>query len=235
MKIQKGFGVLSALLAAAIPAVALANQPTYQDRQMASSDGKQWVERTVRLSDFNGGEVTVQVRLFKDGKGGYVYRYNDQTEPTKLYHQAACEVTNSKARHGETIISGESAVVGWSCEGESDPAAKFKPSASDMVQPLAGYYVFALAPSGSAPIGVNFNSVGTARSQSSLAGKASGALSLDNGRCTTSASDEHTGPFTGTYTLQVVCIGVRRGVIPTAMSACIPRVCSTNNGSINVY
>ncbi|HEL4266524.1 TPA: hypothetical protein UM524_001276 [Stenotrophomonas maltophilia] len=235
MKIQKGIRVLSALVVAAIPTLVMASQPTYQDRQMASSDGKQWVERTVRLSDFNGGEVTVQVRLFKDGKGGYVYRYNDQTEATKLYHQAACEVTNSKARHGETVISGESAVVGWSCEGESDPAAELKPAASDMVQPKAGYYVFALAPSGSAPIGVNFNSVGTARFQSSLAGKSTGALSLDNGRCTTSASDEYTGPFTGTYTLQVVCIGVRRGVIPTAMSACIPRVCSTNNGAVDVY
>lgn len=226
---------MCALVMAAMPTLALANQSSYHDRQVASSDGRQWVERTVRLSDFSDGEVAVQVRLFKDGKGGFVYRYNDQTEATKLYHQAACEVTNSTARRGETVISGESAVVGWSCEGVSDPAEDLNPATTDMAHPRAGYYVFALAPSGSAPIGVNFNSVGTARFQSSLAGKATGALSLDNGRCTASASDEYTGPFTGAYTLQVVCIGVRRGAIPTATSACIPRICSTNHGSINVY
>ncbi|MBH1666986.1 hypothetical protein I5U73_18140 [Stenotrophomonas maltophilia] len=232
---KKEFRLLCALGMATMHTVAMANQSSYQDRQMASSDGRQWVERTVRLSDFEGGDVAVQVRLFKDGKGGFVYRYDDQNETTKLYHQAACEVMNSKVRRGETVISGESAVVGWSCEGDSDPAEDSNSASSDMTQPRAGYYIFALAPRGSAPIGVNFNSVGTARFQSSLAGKSTGTLSLDNGRRMTSASDEYAGPFTGSYTLQVVCIGVRRGVIPTAASARIPRVCSPNHGSINVH
>lgn len=150
---KKEFRLLCALGMATMHTVAMANQSSYEDRQMASSDGRQWVERSVRLSDFEGGDVAVQVRLFKDGKGGFVYRYDDQNEATKLYHQAACEVMNSKVRRGETVISGESTVVGWSCEGDSDPAEDSNPASSDMTQPKAGYYVFALAPSGSAPIG----------------------------------------------------------------------------------
>lgn len=86
---KKEFRLLCALGMATMHTVAMANQSSYQDRQMASSDGRQWVERTVRLSDFEGGDVAVQVRLFKDGKGGSVYRYDDQNEITKLHHRRA--------------------------------------------------------------------------------------------------------------------------------------------------
>ncbi|WP_146187064.1 hypothetical protein [Stenotrophomonas sp. HMWF023] len=232
MKIRNGVSILCALVAASLSTAVAANQAPYQDRPMASADGKRWIERTAQLSDFNGGLVAIRIRFFQDGKGGLVYRFDDQIEATKLYHQAACEVTHAKARRGETVVSGE-AVAGWSCESEATTPASVDPSA-ELPGPMAGYYVYALAPSGSAPLGVNFNSVGTARYQSSIAGQSNATLSIDNGRCMTSATDHYAGPFTGTYTLQVVCIGERRGLIDTAMSACIPQLCSTNNGAIDV-
>ncbi|WP_180876078.1 hypothetical protein [Stenotrophomonas maltophilia] len=184
---KKEFRLLCALGMATMHTVAMANQSSYQDRQMASSDGRQWVERTVRLSDFEGGDVAVQVLLFKDGKGGSVYRYDDQNEATKLYHQAACEVMNSKARRGETVISGESAVVGWSCEGDSDPAEDSNPASSDMTQPKAG--VLRLC------IGAQWECAN--RSQLQFGGNCSFREFVGREiyrRCMTSASDEYAGP-----------------------------------------
>lgn len=210
-----------------------ASEISHADRELASLDGKKWIARTASLTDFDGGRVVVELRLFEDGKGGLVYRYGDQTEATKLYHQASCEETGAEVRRGDTVIQGE-AVAAWSCMGAPGKQEDSEKSTGIMDAPRAAYYVHALAPSGSAPLGVNFHSVGIARYQSSIAGESNANVSIDNGRCTASAVDHHTGPFVGNYELKVVCIGVQRGLLNTSMSACIPRVCSTDVGAVEV-
>jgi|GEM_PF-2035616 len=177
-------------------ASAHASDRSYTDHELASRDGKKWITRTAALTDFDGGQVVVELRLFEDGKGGLVYRYDDQTEATKLYHQASCEETGAEVRRGDTVLGGES-VAAWSCMGVADKQAESEKSTESTDAPRAAYYVHALAPSGSAPLGVNFHSVGIARYQSSIAGESNGNVSIDNGRCTASAVDHHTGPFVG--------------------------------------
>lgn len=161
-------GVWMAALALA-SASAHASDRSYTDHELASRDGKKWITRTAALTDFDGGQVVVELRLFEDGKGGLVYRYDDQTEATKLYHQASCEETGAEVRRGDTILGGES-VAAWSCTGVADKQAESEKSTERTDAPRAAYYVHALAPSGSAPLGVNFHSVGIARYQSSIAG-----------------------------------------------------------------
>jgi len=95
-----------------------AGERSHADRQLASLDGRKWIVRTASLTDFDGGRVVVELRLFEDGKGGLVYRYDDQSEATRLYHQAACEETGAEVRRGDTVIRGE-AVAAWSCIGAS--------------------------------------------------------------------------------------------------------------------
>ncbi|MFS5596693.1 hypothetical protein V2V61_11090, partial [Streptococcus agalactiae] len=102
---------------------------SFRDRPLPSSDGKTWIVRSALLTDFNGGQVLVESRLFEDGKGGLVYRFDAQTEATRIYHQAACETTDATARHGDTTLYGETAAA-WSCSGgtneleESDAATR---------------------------------------------------------------------------------------------------------------
>lgn len=89
---------------------------SFRDRPLPSSDGKTWIVRSALLTDFNGGQVLVESRLFEDGKGGLVYRFDAQTEATRIYHQAACETTDATVRHGDTTLYGETAAA-WSCSG----------------------------------------------------------------------------------------------------------------------
>lgn len=95
-----------AILVAVAPGLAAANpiaseSSAIHERQLESSDGKKWIVRTIPTSDFQGGTVMVEQRLFRDGKGGLVYRFDDQSQATKIYHQALCEAKDSVPQEGQ--------------------------------------------------------------------------------------------------------------------------------------
>lgn len=90
-----------------------AESPLSVDRIVTEANGRPHVIRRSEWSDFNGGTVQVEQRLSPDGSGRLIYRYAEQTEATKLYHQAFCEALDMEPSPGEGIIDGPA--TGWAC------------------------------------------------------------------------------------------------------------------------
>ncbi|MFL0335663.1 hypothetical protein [Stenotrophomonas maltophilia] len=223
-----------AILIAATPGLAIANQiasdkSAIHERQLESSDGKKWIVRTIPSSDFNGGQVMVEQRLFRDGKGGLVYRFDDQSQATKTYHQALCEAKDSVPSRGATTISGE-AVWSWSCTNSKAGAPS---SSSTPISARSSDYLFAVAPDGNYPVGSNFTSSGAIAFKSVVAGDMKATLSIDDGRCTTSVSEPYSTPFEGSHVAQLACLISDARTVNTSMEGCIPQRCATGRGSLN--
>lgn len=223
-----------AILVAFTPGLATANQiaserSAIHERQLESSDGKKWIVRTIPSSDFQGGKVMVEQRLFRDGKGGLVYRFDDQSQATKIYHQALCEAKDSVPSKGATTISGE-AVWSWSCTNNKADA----PSSSNApISARSSDYLFAIAPNGYYPVGQNFTSTGAVAFVSAVAGDMKATLSIDDGRCTTSVTEPYSAPFEGSHTAQVACLISDARAVNTSMEGCIPQRCATDRGSLS--
>ncbi len=223
-----------AILAAVAPGLAAANpiaseRSAIHERQLESSDGKKWIVRTIPTSDFQGGTVMVEQRLFRDGKGGLVYRFDDQSQATKIYHQALCEAKDSVPSRGATTISGE-AVWSWSCTNSKADA----PSSSNApISARSSDYLYAVAPDGYYPVAKNFTSTGAVAFKSVVAGDMKATLSIDDGRCTTSVTEPYSSPFEGTHTAQVACLISDARTVDTSMEGCIPQRCATGRGSLS--
>lgn len=223
-----------AILMAATPGLASANQianerSAIHERQLESSDGKKWIVRTIPSSDFQGGKVMVEQRLFRDGRGGLVYRFDDQSQATKIYHQALCEAKDSVPSRGATTISG-GAVWSWSCTNSKADA----PSSSNTpISARSSDYLYAVAADGYYLVGQNFTSTGAVAFKSVVAGDMKATLSIDDGRCTTSVTEPYSTPFEGTHTAQVACLISDARTVNTSMEGCIPQRCATGRGSLS--
>ncbi len=223
-----------AILVAFTPGLATANQiaserSAIHERQLESSDGKKWIVRTIPSSDFQGGKVMVEQRLFRDGKGGLVYRFDDQSQATKIYHQVLCEAKDSVPSKGATTISGE-AVWSWSCTNSKADA----PSSSNApISARSSDYLYAVAPDGYYLVGQNFTSTGAVAFISAVAGDMKATLSIDDGRCTTSVTEPYSTPFEGSHTAQVACLISDARAVNTSMEGCIPQRCATGRGSLS--
>ncbi|MBN4984634.1 hypothetical protein JY440_15825 [Stenotrophomonas maltophilia] len=228
------FVIALAILAATTPSLASASQianeeSAIKERQLESSDGKQWVARIIPSPDFNGGKVLVEQRLFKDGKGGLVYRFDDQTPATKTYHRALCEAKDSVPSRGATTISGQAA-WSWSC---TNSKADTSSSSNAPISARSSDYLFAVAPDGNYPVGSNFTSSGVIAFKSVVAGDMKATLSIDDGRCTTSVSEPYSTRFDGTHIAQVACLISDARTVNTSMEGCIPQRCATSRGFLN--
>lgn len=93
--------------------VSAAESPLSIDQTVAEANGRTHVIRRSDWSDFNGGTVQVEQLLRPDGDGRLIYRYAEQTEATRLYHQAFCDALDMAPSPGEGILDGPA--TGWAC------------------------------------------------------------------------------------------------------------------------
>lgn len=132
--------------------------------------GPSRIVRTAEWPDFIGGTVSVEQSLIRNSKGQYVYRYDDQSEATKQYHEASCTDIGMNPAKGESITVGPGSAA-WHCSNiESNSVGETK--STD--------YVIAYAPNGQVSAGQNFVSYGTVRFNSSVGGNIQGSAQIDN-------------------------------------------------------
>lgn len=180
------------------------------------------IVRSAEWPDFIGGTTSVEQSLTRNSKGQYVYRYDDQTEATKQYHEASCEDIGMNPAKGESITVGPGSAA-WHCSSiESSNAGDAK--STD--------YVIAYAPNGQVSAGQNFVSHGTVRFNSSVSGNIQGSAQIDNGRCQTFYSEYYPPNTVGSHTARVLCFAHSPQTMNTLMEGCVPRACASDRGSI---
>ena len=203
---------------------AAANTPLSVDRFVTDADGGSYVVMTSEWTDFNGGTMQVEQRLSLDGFGRLIYRYDEQTEATKLYHQAFCETMNMLPSQGEGIMGGPS--TGWACTTDvfDDDTAGHAPSNSID-------WVTATAPNGRVPVGVSYRSFGQMRMESSIGGARRATIGVDNGRCSFTDVKNYAGSFRESTSLSITCIVHESRFVNTSMNVCIPKQCVSDAGT----
>lgn len=181
------------------------------------------IVRSAEWPDSIGGTVSVEQSLTRNSKGQYVYRYDDQSEATKRYHEASCTDIGMNPAKGESITVGPGSAA-WHCSSiESNGASDAK--STD--------YVFAYAPNGQVSAGQNFVSYGTVRFNSSVSGNIQGSAQIDNGRCQTFYSEYYPPNTVGNHTARVLCFAHTPQTMNTLMEGCVPRACASDRGSIS--
>lgn len=84
------------------------------------------IVRTAEWPDLIGGTVSVEQSLIRNSKGQYVYRYDDQSEATKQYHEASCADIGMNPAKGESITVGPGGAA-WHCSNiESNSVGETK-------------------------------------------------------------------------------------------------------------
>lgn len=221
------------LIATSFVAAASEEQP-YSDRIEVDSSGNRIVVRSSSVPDPNGGTRKVEQRLDQVDETTYIYDPSIQTEATTKYHEEFCAQHGLEpSLDGESVISG--AVSGWGCQR---PRAQ-RESHDETSGPQSGAsekstdYVFAIAPSGSFPVG-NLLVHGRARATSSVAGALSATASADNGRCSFSQTWNYGGAFNDDRQVWVNCYVGQPRFINSRMEACVPRQCGHATGTISV-
>jgi hypothetical protein len=198
--------------------------PLSEDRIEQNPGGISYVIRGTEWSDFDGGTVRVEQRLSSDGPGRLIYRYDDQTEATKLYHQAFCDAMDMVPSLGEGVMEGPSA--GWGCISTN-------PDALDTFgrPPKSADWVTATAPNGRVPVGVSYHSSGQMRMESSVGGRRQATIGVDNGRCTFTDIKHYAAPFRESSAIAVTCIVNEPRFVSTSMDVCIPTLCGSDRGT----
>ncbi|WMJ67646.1 hypothetical protein [Stenotrophomonas sp. 24(2023)] len=209
-------------MTAAMPAFADSDLST--DRTERSPQGDLIIVRRTAWPDFDGGTVQVEQHLKPDGSGRLIYRYKDQPEATKLYHQAFCASMDMQPSQGEGRIEGPAA--GWACTSEMDIDGR-----SSHVGPKSIDWVTATAPSGQVPVGVSYYSTGQMAAESSVAGTRTARIGVDNGRCDFSDTRHYTSSFSLREAVGVTCIVHESRFVSTSLDVCIPKQCASNRGT----
>ena len=192
------------------------------ERQLESSDGKKWIVRTIPTSDFQGVTVMVEQRLFRDGKGGLVYRFDDQSQATKIYHQALCEAKTLSPQEGQPQSPERQCGV-----GPAQTAKLMSPLRAMLQSRQELGLSVRCRPRRVLSCSKNFTSTGAVAFKSVVAGDMKATLSIDDGRCTTSVTEPYSSPFEGTHTAQVACLISDARTVNTSMEGCIPQRCAT--------
>lgn len=180
------------------------------------------IVRSAEWPDFIGGTISVEQSLTRNSKGQYVYRYDDQTEATKQYHEASCADLGMNPAKGESITVGPGSAA-WHCSSIDSNSASDAKSTD---------YVIAYAPNGQVSAGQNFVSYGTVRFNSSVSGNIQGSAQIDNGRCRTFYSEYYPPNTVGNHTARVLCFAHSPQTMNTLMEGCVPRACASDRGSI---
>ncbi|HEL4298249.1 hypothetical protein [Stenotrophomonas maltophilia] len=180
------------------------------------------IVRSAEWPDFIGGTVSVEQSLTRNSKGQYVYRYDDQSEATKQYHEASCADIGMNPAKGESITVGAGSAA-WHCSSIES---------SNVSDAKSTDYVIAYAPNGQVSAGQNFVSYGTVRFNSSVSGNIQGSAQIDNGRCQTFYSEHYPPNTVGNHTARVLCFAHSAQTMNTLMEGCVPRACASDRGSI---
>lgn len=219
---MKSIAVVIGILASA--QLCAEERPLSVDQVVAESDGIGHIIRRTEWTDFNGGMVEVDQLLKSDGFGRHVYRYDEQTEATKLYHQAFCDAMGMSPSPGEGIVVGSAA--GWACSSSDADALDEGQS-----QPKVADWATAIAPSGRVPVGATFTSNGQIRVESSVGGERRATVGVDNGRCSYASVTHYANAFRENTAISVACIVHASRFVNTSMDVCIPRVCGSDRGT----
>lgn len=211
-------------LAIATASPAFAETPLSVDRTELSAKGEIIIVRRTTWPDFDGGQIQVDQHLKPDGFGRLIYRYSDQSEATKLYHQAFCASMDMKPSQGEGTIEGPAA--GWACTRENTPGNPTSKWSSKSID-----WVTATAPNGRVPVGVSYYSTGQMNAESSVAGARTAKIGIDNGRCYFSDTRHYSSPFYLSEGIGVVCTIMESRFVSTSLDVCIPRQCASNRGT----
>jgi len=213
---------LSATFFLAVPA--FSQTPLSTDRVELGANGDRTIIRSSTWPDFDGGSVQVDQRLNPDSLGRLVYRYEQQNEATKLYHQAFCANMDMEPSKGEGVIRGPA--TGWACthevqEGRTQPQSDLKNTD----------WVSATAPAGRVPVGASYFSSGRMAATSSVAGARSATVGVDNGRCSFTDTRHYGAPFSLSEGIGVSCIVHESRFLNTSLDVCIPKQCTSNRGT----
>lgn len=204
--------------------VSAEEHPLSGDRIEQDPGGISYVVRSTEWSDFDGGTVRVEQRLSADGSGRLIYRYDEQTEATKLYHQAFCDSMDMVPSLGEGSVDGQGA--GWGCSSAAtDALGTFghPPGSAD--------WVTATAPDGRVPVGVSYHSSGQMRMESSVGGRRQATIGVDNGRCSFTDIKHYGAPFRESSAIAVTCIVNEPRFVSTSMDVCLPTLCGSDRGT----
>ena len=214
--------ILCLAIATALPA--FAETPLSVDRTELSPKGELIIVRRTTWPDFDGAQIQVDQRLKPDDFGRLIYRYKDQTEVTKLYHQAFCASMDMEPSQGEGMVEGPA--TGWACTREAIPrypASQGNPKSID--------WVTATAPSGRVPVGISYYSTGQMNAESSVAGARTARIGVDNGRCYFSDTRHYSSPFYLSEGIGVICTVNESRFVSTSLDVCIPKQCASNRGT----
>ncbi len=213
---------LSATLLLAVPA--FSQTPLSTDRVELGPTGDRTIIRRSTWPDFDGGSVQVDQRLYPDSSGQLIYRYEQQNEATKLYHQAFCADMDMEPSKGEGIIRGPA--TGWACTHE------IKEGGAQLQSGLKSTdWVSATAPAGRVPVGVSYFSSGRMAATSSVAGTRSATVGVDNGRCSFTDTRQYGAPFSLSEGIGVSCVMHESRFLNTSLDVCIPKQCTSNRGT----
>lgn len=216
---------LLTLCAAMITAVpAYADTPLSTDSTRHSSQGDLIIVRRTVWPDFDGGTIPVEQYLKPEGSGRLLYRYQDQPEATKLYHQAFCASMDMEPSQGEGRIGGPA--TGWACTRETGTHGR----RSDL-GPKSIDWATATAPSGQVPVGVSYYPTGQMAAESSVAGVRTAKIGVDNGRCDFSDTRHYASPFSLREAVGVICTVSESRFVNTSLDVCIPKQCASNRGT----
>ncbi len=213
---------LSASFFLAVPAFSQTLLST--DRLELGANGDRTIIRRSTWPDFDGGSVQVDQRLNPDSLGHLVYRYEQQNDATKLYHQAFCADMDMEPSKGEGIIRGPA--TGWACTHEVHEGG-----AQSQSDPKSTDWVSATAPAGRVPVGVSYFSSGRMSAASSVAGARSATVGVDNGRCSFTDTRHYGAPFSLSEGIGVSCIMKESRFLNTSLDVCIPKQCTSNRGT----
>ncbi|WP_368865519.1 hypothetical protein [Stenotrophomonas maltophilia] len=211
-------------LATAMAVPAFAETPLSVDRTELDSKGEIIIVRRTTWPDFDGAHIQVDQHLKPDGFGRLIYRYSDQSEATKLYHQAFCASMDMEPSQGEGTIEGPAA--GWVCTRENAPG-----SSASKLNWKSIDWVTATAPNGRVPVGISYYSTGQMNAESSVAGARTATLGVDNGRCHLSDTRHFSSPSSLSEGIGVICTVNESRFVSTSLDVCIPKQCASNRGT----
>jgi len=127
-----------AILMLIVPACVQAAGEVQADGQAADqAKAPARIVRSAEWPDFIGGTVSVEQSLTRNSKGQYVYRYDDQSEATKQYHEASCADIGMNPAKGDSITKGPGSAA-WHCSS-IEPHSVREAKSTDSVIAYAPY------------------------------------------------------------------------------------------------
>lgn len=186
-------------------------------------DGSRVLVQQRNMATDTGQPRLIEYHLTVESNGDRVYRYAEQGEEMKRFHEASCAKEHSRVSDWDMIINGGGA--GWGCIRDEHPSASDRSDRSTD-------YILHDPPRGRVPVGSPFQATGIVQYRSSVGGSIQVTIAVDGSRCVNTTRGLFTVPFSGSYTAKVDCIINQPSTVKSLLHTCIPRACNRSDSSM---